>query len=445
MIRYIQYRFGELCADTHLREVLQAASSAFLLRLLGTLLGFVVSVIVARLLGAEGSGVYYLAASVVVIAATIGQMGFENTVIRFVASHAAVGEWRTVRFVYRTAITTVALASLVVSLLIFSGAGWMARDLFGKPGMEVPLILMAAAVVPFSLSMIQSDALRGLKQIPASQLVRSVLPPLASLILIYPFALLWQANGAIAAYLVAALVAAGAGWFFWSQAFNESAGTVAGGDVAITLRPLFQSSWPLFGVTLTGIAIQQVATILLGVWSSSEDVGIFNVASRVSSLLLFPLMAMTCILAPKFAAMHRHGQREELIRLVRRSSTMLMMFAAPAVIVMFAAAERVMGIFGSDFVAGAWPLRLLLLGVLVNVSTGAMGELLVMTGNEKLTRDLNVMGALSIVVLCLLLIPPYGDVGAAIAVGAGYTFLNLLMALMVKRRLGFWPVGFRLE
>lgn len=124
---------------------------------------------------------------------------------------------------------------------------------------------------------------------------------------------------------------------------------------------------------------------------------------------------------------------------------MLMMFAAPAVIVMFAAAERVMGIFGSDFVAGAWPLRLLLLGVLVNVSTGAMGELLVMTGNEKLTRDLNVMGALSIVVLCLLLIPPYGDVGAAIAVGAGYTFLNLVMALMVKRRLGFWPVGFRLE
>lgn len=445
MIRHIKYKLGELCADAHLREVLRAASSAFLLRSLGTLLGFVVSVIVARLLGADGSGVYYLAASVAVIAATIGQLGFENTVIRFVASHAAVGEWKTVRFVYRTAITAVSLASLVVAVLIFAGAGWMAQRLFDKPEMEVPLMLMAVAVVPFSLSMIQTDALRGLKQIPASQLVRSVLPPLASLILIYPFILLWQANGAIAAYLIAVLIAAGAAWVLWSRAFNESAGTAVGGEVAITSRPLFQSSWPLFGVTLTGIAIQQVATILLGVWSSSEDVGIFNVANRVSSLLLFPLMAMTCILAPKFAAMHRHGQREELTRLVRRSSTMLMMFAAPAVIVMFAAAEWIMGIFGTDFIGGAWPLRLLLLGVLVNVSTGAMGELLVMTGNEKLTRDLNVMGALAIVVLCLLLIPPYGDVGAAIAVGAGYTFLNLLMALMVKRRLGFWPVGFRLE
>ena len=443
MIQRIRHKFGVLRADPHVREVVRGASSAFMLRALGTLLGFTVSVIIARLLGAEGSGVYYLAISVVVIAATIGQLGFENTVVRFIATYAAVGEWSSVRFVYRTAIKVVACAALLAALFIFAGASWLARDVFGKPVMEIPLMLMALAVVPFSLAVIQTEALRGLKQIPASQMVRSVLLPLGSLALLYPFVQLWQADGAIAAYLVATVISACVAWVLLSRAFNKIAGRDIGGQATITLRPLFQSSWPLFGVTLAGIVIQQGVTIMLGMWSSTEDVGVFNVANRVSSLLLLPLMAMISILAPKFAVMHRHGQQKELAQLVRRSSAMLTAFAVPTVIVMFVAAEWIMKIFGADFVAGVWPLRLLLFGVLVNVSTGAVGELLIMTGHEKLTRNLNVAGALVVVVLCVILIPPYGDIGASVAVATGYVFLNLLTVLMVKRKLGFWPVGGR--
>lgn len=445
MIQHLKKKIGVLRSDPHFIEVIWGASKALVARSLGTLLGFAVSIIISRLLGAEGSGIYYLAASVMAIAAIFGQIGFENTVIRFIASYAAVGEWNSVRFVYRTAIRVVSLASLVVAIIIFTAAPWLAHHLFNKPVMEVPLMLMALAVVPFSLSQIQTEALRGLKQIHASQLVRSVLLPLGILVLIYPLVQLWKANGAIVAYLGATVITAVVAWIFWSRALKNMAGRDVSGQATVTLRPLFQSSWPLFGMTLTGIVVQQAATILLGIWGNTEDVGIFNVASRVSSLLLFPLMAMTSILAPKFAAMHRHGQRKELIQLARHSSTMLMGFAVPAVIVMFIAAEWIMRIFGHDFIAGAWPLRLLLVGVLVNVSTGAMGELLMMTGNEKLTRNLNGVGALVIVVLCFILIPPYGGIGAAIAVTTGYTFLNLLMVLMIKRYLGFWPVGFKFE
>lgn len=428
--------------DPHLLEVIWGTSRALVIRSLGTLLGFAVSVIISRLLGAEGSGVYYLAASVMAIAATFGQIGFENTVIRFVASHAAVGEWNSVRFVYRTAIRAVFLASLVVAMTIFAAAPWLAYHFFGKPVMEVPLRLMALAVVPFSISQIQTEALRGLKEITASQLVRNILLPLGILVLIYPLVKLGQANGAIVAYLGATVMTAVVAWVFWSRALKKMAGRDVSGQATVTTRRLFQSSWPLFALTLAGIVIQQASTISLGIWGNTAEVGIFNVANRVSSLLLFPLFAMTSILAPKFAAMHRHGQQQELIKLVRQSSVILMWFAVPAVMVMFIAAEWFMGIFGHDFIAGAWSLRLLLVGVLVNVSTGALGELLVMTGNEKLSRNLNSIGALVLVVLSLILIPLYGGVGAAIAVAAGYVFLNLLMVLMVKRYLGFWPVGF---
>lgn len=159
--------------------------------------------------------------------------------------------------------------------------------------------------------------------------------------------------------------------------------------------------------------------------------------------MLFPLMATTSILAPKFAAMHRNGQRAELAQLSRQSSALLMALAIPAVVIMFFSAEWILRIFGAEFVTGVWVLRLLLLGILVNVSTGALGELLVMTGNERITKNLNTLGAIFIVVLCFILIPLYGGIGAAISVTSGYTFLNLIMVLCIKKYLGFWPVGLK--
>jgi O-antigen/teichoic acid export membrane protein len=174
-----------------------------------------------------------------------------------------------------------------------------------------------------------------------------------------------------------------------------------------------------------------------------EDVGIFNVANRLASLLLFPLMAMISILSPKFAALHRQGAKDELAALARRSSICLMVIVMPAAGVVAFTAEWVLGMFGPEFVAGALVLRLLLIGVVVNAATGAVAELLMMTGYVGTAMRINAVGALIIFVGSWLLIPQYGGVGAAIAVTTGYAILNILMTLMVRRKLGFNPVGLK--
>ena len=56
-------------SDEHAREVLRGSTNAFLLKILGTGLAFMLSVAVARLLGASGAGLYFLSLSVVTIGA----------------------------------------------------------------------------------------------------------------------------------------------------------------------------------------------------------------------------------------------------------------------------------------------------------------------------------------------------------------------------------------
>lgn len=441
----IQKILGVMRADQHLWEVMKGASSSLMIQILGASLGFAVSIAIARMLGAKGSGVYYLALSIATIAATVGRVGLDNTVVRFIASHASMQEWGAVRQVYRTALKAVATASLLISMVLFFGAEWIADALFDKPYMELPLRLVSMSVLPLSLAMIQADSLRGLKSIRHSQWIKYVLTSLGTLLLFYPLAHMWGANGAVAAFVLATIATAVAARLMWQKSWKNNCGMLGKQKDGFSSEDLFRSSWPLFGAALSGLVMQQAATIFLGVWGGAEDVGIFNVANRLASLLLFPLMSMISILTPKFAAMYKQGNAEELARLARSSSKMLTFFALFVAILVALEAEWILSMFGPAFKDGAAILKILLFGVVINAATGAVAELLMMSGFEKVVSGGVAISALITLALCLALIPKYGQVGAAIAATCGMGIQNLYMMVCVKKKLGFWPVSLTIK
>ena len=431
----IKARFSRI--DRHMQEVLRGSSSALIIRVLGTVLGFVVSVMIARLLGAEGSGIYFLTVSVVMIASTIGRLGFDNTVVRFIAAHASQKEWADVYFVYRTAIKITGFASAVLSVCLFVGASWLAIDVFGKPFMEVPLQIGAAAVLPFSLLVIYAECLRGLKKIPSSQWIKTVLISLGCLLFLYPSISLWSANGAVMSYVVAVIITAIVAWVLWKRVWM---GVAKGQHVSsIFTQKLLQSSWPLFAVMMTGLVMQQAATVFLGVWGSAEDVGVFNIANRVSALLLFPLMAMISILTPKFSEMYKNDEMSELKKLSRKSSRILMIFSVPIAVLVAMYSEWILGFFGAEFIKGQTVLIILLVGVVVNAAAGAVGNILMMSGNERDVRSITFIAALLTVVMLFFFIPVWGGIGAAVAVAIGISMQNILMVWRVYKKFGFIP------
>lgn len=90
--------------DSHMQELIRGASTAFVLKVFAAGLGFGFNVVLARLLGADGAGLYYLTLTIVTIAATLGCVGMNNAVIRFVAANAVIENWVAVKGVYIKAI-----------------------------------------------------------------------------------------------------------------------------------------------------------------------------------------------------------------------------------------------------------------------------------------------------------------------------------------------------
>ncbi|MFQ5706459.1 MAG: flippase [bacterium] len=422
--------------DQHMKEVVRGASVAFILRLLGVGLGFGFNVLLARLLGAKGAGIYYLALTVVTISTIFGRLGLGNALLRFVADSSEQGDWAKVAGAYRQGIKIAAGAAAVVTVVVFLGASWIAEHVFAKPNLAAPLRLMTLSVWPLSLVNIYAELLKGLKKIRDAVFIQAAGIPIISLPVLALIGSRLGVNGAVAAYLFATVVVLALGYFLWRRATLRIKGVAGHFDT----RLLVSTSLPLFWVALMNWVIGNADTVILGMLANSKLVGVYGAALRVSMLTSFVLFAVNTIVAPKFAALYAQNQLQELSALARNAAKFMTLVTAPVLLLFIVVPAWILGLYGPEFTSGAPALSILAVGQFVNVVTGSVGYLLIMTGHEKLMRNNIIVSAALNLVLNVVLIENFGIIGAAAANAISVAFMNLVSAYLVYRKLSIFTI-----
>jgi O-antigen/teichoic acid export membrane protein len=176
-------------------------------------------------------------------------------------------------------------------------------------------------------------------------------------------------------------------------------------------------------------------TIFLGVWESNENIGIYSAANRTAMLTSFVLVAVNSIAAPKFAALYQEGDIDALGSLARNSTKIMVLLASPALLLFFMLPEWVLAIFGQEFKQGSTVLIILALGQFINVVTGSVGYLLMMSGYERLMRNVLFVCMFISIILNILLIPNYGIIGGALAAALVISIQNLIAMTLVYKKL----------
>jgi O-antigen/teichoic acid export membrane protein len=177
------------------------------------------------------------------------------------------------------------------------------------------------------------------------------------------------------------------------------------------------------------------ATIILGTLGQVSEIGIFQVANRTAVLIAFLLTSINTIAAPKFASLYYKGEMQALSKSARQSSALMVLAVTPLLVLMIIFPRTILGLFGPDFGDGALLLRLLSIGQFINVATGSVGYLLMMTGHERILNLNITIAAIIHLCLCLWLIPQMGALGAAIATALPIALVNLLSAYFVYAKL----------
>ena len=425
--------------DRHLEEVVRGAVVAFVIQGLGTGLGFGFNMLLGRLLGAEGAGIYYLALTVTTTATIVGRMGLDNALLRFTASNVAVGNWAKVAGVYRKGMGLAISASFVSTVIVFIGAPWIAQFVFAEPTLVSPLRWMSFGILPMSLLVLHAGLLKGLKRIRDAMLVSSVGIPLLSLpILVMLNGSLGTAS-AVIAHVVSIILVSLLGVALWRRATPELRDLTGHFDT----RLLITTGLHLFGVALMSSMSRTGDTLLLGVWASSKSVGIYGIATRTAVLTNLVLLPVNSIVSAKFAALYTQGDFDALSALTRNTARLVTFFAVLVVLPLIVVPQWVLRLFGQDFVVGAPVLAILAIGQFVRAATGSLGPLLIMSGHEKVLQRLVMFSVAVNLLLGVILIPDYGLLGAAITRAFSLILLSLLALRAVYKHLGISLVSLR--
>lgn len=426
----------DILNEKHFNEVVNKAAIAFAVKAVGAGLSFGFNVLLARLLGAEGAGVYFLAITITTIASVIARIGLDNALLRFTAAGAAENDWVSIMGNYRLGITISSILSIIITAVLFISAPWLAVNLFSKPELIQPLSWMVLAVFPMTLFLLHVELLKGLKHIFESQMIQGMVLPLVNILGLYPLVILWEINGSVFSYIIAVTTSAIISLWLWWR-IEEVNRKSSGGS--FSYKPLLASCTHLFPADILNRAIiPWLPYMLLGYWVSSDDVGVFGVSIRTAMLISFVLIAVNSILAPKISALYRREAYVELEKLIKQTTLMLIFIGLIFSIVLIAFAENILNLFGDEFTAGTTVLVILVIGQFVNVACGSVGYLLIMSGNEKSYRNCTLVSAMVLVVCGVILIPMEGIVGAAITSSLALVVFNIIATFYVKKHLNIF-------
>jgi len=409
-------------------------AGTFALRVAGGVGQLAVALVLARLLGAEGYGRFALGVAVATAVAAAPSWALQGLLTREVSAGLAAGRPDAVRGLLATALPSAGGAALVFAAVLGLAAAWVS-------GGDAALVWAALLVPALVLGTGLASVLAGLHRVLLAQWWENVLKHWGLVALV---ALAWLAGsppgpgGAIALYAAALWAGAAA---LALLAWHALPGAVR------AARPEVPAGWlrealPFAGIGLLAVANGQADVLMLGAFRDDVEVGIYRAASQLAALVIFLLGVVNAPLQPLIARLHAEGDRARLQRAVRATAVLVLACAVPTVAVLVIWGGELMALaFGEPFRSGALPLAILALGQLVNASMGSVGVILNMTGHQRVVMRWFAASGVLTLILLLVLAPPFGAVGAAVAAALGLVAWNVTLAREVMRRLGVNPTA----
>lgn len=176
----------------------------------------------------------------------------------------------------------------------------------------------------------------------------------------------------------------------------------------------------------------EISSIMLGLYSNLSSVAYFKVAAQGTIILTLILKSLDVIIGPEISYNFSKNNKKEIQMLLNKSVKINIIMSLPiALLFIFKGDWFISILFGKEYVSSAIVLSILSLGQIVNILTGSAGQVLNMTNKENETLKSLIYAIIVNVMLMVILIPIYHEIGAAISVAVSTSVLNILMAKKV--------------
>ncbi|MED1723593.1 flippase [Brevibacillus parabrevis] len=445
-----QQQLAKVRNNRDVHEVLHGSAITFLFRLFGFVLLYSLQLFIAREYGAGNLGIYSLTITLLNIGMVLALFGTDTAIIRLLAEYRAQGAFQRIRQLFNKVAVWTFVPSLLLAGLFYLFAEPISSYVFAN---ELPAqtLRVMAWMLPFvSLARLYASAFRALHRVTASVIVDTVgMRFLHLLFLVIALPLLAPTPNLLIGLLAVAVILntlIGMGkWHVVSRSMNAGIQPreMEEGQ-AIGFRTLCAMAIPMYLSASMELIMSWTDTIMLGIFTDAETVGVYSVVIRLSMVTSFALISINTILSPKFSEMYARGDMDGLRKMIAFANRLIFFASAPLNLLVAIFAAPLLTLFGEEFAGSSLVLVILCLGQFINFSSGSVIPLLTMTGRQKTSRNILVFSALLNICGNCLLIPWLGITGAAIATAISLSCRDICASYWAYRYFGFrtWYIPF---
>jgi O-antigen/teichoic acid export membrane protein len=205
-----------------------------------------------------------------------------------------------------------------------------------------------------------------------------------------------------------------------------------------TTKEILNKSIPMMMSGIFLVLLNWTDILMLARFETESQIGIYNVAFKVGYLALFFVVSMNVVIMPKVSELYHQNNHIDIKKVINKATQVVILLTVPLAIVIICFSKFILSFFGEGFIAGGTTLILITLGALFNAITGNVDQILNMTNNQKLVRNIFIIGFIINIILNLALIPNYGIVGAAASSLITNVIINSIFVIIIKKKLGFY-------
>lgn len=414
------------------KSILKLASIAFIGSLLGRGLRYSMNIVIARGLGLEALGLFAFGMVVMKALGVFARFGLNTATQKYIPIYTRQEDTSRVAgvVIFALSFPFILGGSLSIALLI----GFRTTNLGSEFSTTVQLFLVGVPLV--ASMMVGMNATTGFKETRYSVYIRDIIQSGTAILLVSVGAYVF---GSLELTIYGYILSLGIGLISAIYYLNHLGAFEA--LPTFEVREIMVFSAPVVIVAVSQYVVSWTDILMLGAFVSPTEVGWYQAAYQTSILLVLVLSAVNSIFPTIASDLYSEGRLDELEVMYTAVTKWVTYLTILGFVFVSVYASEILGLFNTTEQSAQTALIILAFGQAITASTGPVGFILTMSGNERLESFNTTILAVLNIGLNFVLIQEYGIVGAAIATAFSLLTLNLVRLAETQWILGIQPYG----
>jgi O-antigen/teichoic acid export membrane protein len=424
-------------ARKYASRLVKGSAIVFVSLIASQFVAFLLRVFLARSLTVVEYGLFYAVLTFVSFFGLFRELGFGSALAKYIPEFNLKRQFGKLKSSIAFTLSLCAVLSLFIMAIMFLFSGQIASGFF-RTETAVPIIQILAVWFFVSIFTLFLNVFQGFQDMPVYALIqflRNFLDLILAVVIVGYFG--FGVTGVALVYLIELSAIAVLAFVILRHRYHF----IFKAKMFIT-KPLVKKlsffALPVFLGGLGGLIISYMSTLMITGLRSLSEVGFYQTALSLSQFLWYLPTALVTVFFPMVSEFWARREKKLLSGALHLLVKFSFIVIVPAVIIFIAFPEIIINLlFGPAYLAGATAMQILsatavvyTLFMILSYTMQGIGKPIVSTKVVAVMAVCNLVGN-------LILIPPYGIEGAAIATFVSYLLGMVLMFYYSKEFMKF--------